>query len=162
MVRLLFPGGCLVPRRFPAHGSGWVGDHDAEYRWQADMHVGDDGIPSFLSFYLVADNTPLSLEQVAQAPAVVYDAAVQAAIRQYADREQVTLDQLGLDSPLHEQEEMSQADAVRRRRQITPDLLADVLACYETGGIAAVVDRFSYSERYAWKLLKRARTQAAS
>jgi hypothetical protein len=125
------------------------------------MHVGDDGIPRFLSFYLVAERDPVSLEQVTQAPAVVYDAAIQAAIGEYGNRERVTLDHVDFDGEDHDAETPTATQAVRRRRQITPDLLADVLASYESGGIAAIVDRYNYSERYAWKLVKRARAQAS-
>lgn len=47
----------------------------------------------------------------------------------------------------------------RRRRQITPELLAQVVALYESGGIQAVEDQLHYSARYAWRLLARARKE---
>jgi hypothetical protein len=50
----------------------------------------------------------------------------------------------------------------RRRRQVTPELLARVLELNDQGGIEAVVRGTNYSESYCFKLLRRAREEVAS
>jgi hypothetical protein len=50
----------------------------------------------------------------------------------------------------------------RRRRQVTPEVLSQVLTLYDVGGIEAVVEQLNYSESYSWKLLRRARQEVAS
>jgi len=52
--------------------------------------------------------------------------------------------------------------APRRRRQVTPELLSEVLALYDQGGIQAVMAAKNYSESYSFKLLRRARAEVAS
>jgi hypothetical protein len=49
----------------------------------------------------------------------------------------------------------------RRRRQVTPELLARVLDLYngEPGGIEEVHRALGYSESYCWKLLRKAREE---
>jgi hypothetical protein len=47
----------------------------------------------------------------------------------------------------------------RRRRKITPEMLAQVLEAYDKGGIGAVQAAVHVSEPYAWKLLRRARKE---
>jgi hypothetical protein len=49
---------------------------------------------------------------------------------------------------------------IRRRRKVTPELLAEVLDLYERrGGISAVSEGLEMSERNAWRLLARARRE---
>ena len=49
--------------------------------------------------------------------------------------------------------------SVRRRRHITPELLAQVLELYDQGGIDLVASKLNYGVSYAWKLLRRAREE---
>jgi hypothetical protein len=58
-------------------------------------------------------------------------------------------------------EAASSVDTIRRRRQVTPELLRQVLGAYDRGGIAAVQD-LGYSESYGFKLLRRARQEVTA
>jgi len=53
------------------------------------------------------------------------------------------------------------ARTARRRRQVTPELLAKVLDLYEQDGISAVTAALDYSESYGFKLLRKAREEQA-
>jgi hypothetical protein len=50
----------------------------------------------------------------------------------------------------------------RRRRQVTPELLARVLELYDEGGVEAVKSGTNYSESYCFKLLRKAREEVTS
>jgi hypothetical protein len=52
------------------------------------------------------------------------------------------------------------ARASRRHRQVTSELLAEVLRLYDAGGIDKVKDGVVCSQSYAYKLLARARAEA--
>jgi hypothetical protein len=57
-------------------------------------------------------------------------------------------------------EALSAVRTARRRRQVTPQLLAEVLDLYDRGGgIQAVMKEKNYSESYAFKLLRKARQE---
>jgi hypothetical protein len=51
---------------------------------------------------------------------------------------------------------------VRRRRQVTPELLTQVLDLYDQGGVQAVMDTLHFSESYSFKLLRKAREEQNS
>jgi hypothetical protein len=134
----------------------------------------DDGVPyptGSISLKLSPDfpkMTPHDLDNLRLGRAfngIVRDEAVRSTTeRRLTPEEMKTL-------PAHEifeRVERREADAyhaakgAQRRRPVTPQVLAKVLALYDKGGIEAVVAGTNYSEPYCWKLLRRARQELSS
>jgi hypothetical protein len=170
-VPLAGPGHIPVPRRFSVSGLGWLDEHRVTYHWTVLVNMADDGTPQWGGLVISPrppggpippDDMPridlnrlldeaikVQISKVVQPPADV-GAALDVSAEALVDLLHA-----------HDAAISNRAKQARRRRRITPQLLDDVVRLYDRSGIAAVCDELDVSERYAWKLLARAREASA-